>query len=50
MADTLQAMLDGELETHLGYPKHQAGLKPTPNRRSGRYPKQVTATARPRGP
>ena len=49
MADTLQAMLDGELETHLGYPKHQAGLKPTPNRRNGRYPKQVTSTARPRG-
>ena len=26
-AETLQAMLDGELETHLGYPKHQAGPK-----------------------
>ena len=41
-AETLQAMLDSELETHLGYPKHQAGPKPTPNRRNGRYPKQVT--------
>ena len=38
LAETLQALLDGELETHLGYPKHQAGPKPTPNRRNGRYP------------
>ena len=30
-AETLQAMFGSELETHLGYPKHQAGPKPTPN-------------------
>ncbi len=41
-AETLQAMLDAELETHLGYPKHAIGPKPTANRRNGRYPKQVT--------
>ncbi len=41
-AETLQAMLDAELDTHLGYPKHAPGPKPTANRRNGRYPKQVT--------
>jgi len=41
-AETLQAMLDAELDTHLGYAKHATGPKPTANRRNGRYPKQVT--------
>lgn len=41
-AETLPAMVDGKLETHLSYPKHQAGPKPTPNRRNGRYSQHVT--------
>jgi putative transposase len=41
-AETLQTMRDAELDTHLGYPKHAPGPKPTANRRNGRYPKQVT--------
>ncbi len=39
LADTLQAMLDGELETHRVYPQDRAGPKPTPNRHNGRHPK-----------
>jgi len=43
LAETLQTMLDAELDTHLGYPKHAPGPKPTANRRNGRYPKTVTS-------
>lgn len=42
LAETRQAMVEGELETHRGCPKHQTVPQPTPNRRHGRRPKPVT--------
>ena len=35
-AETLQAMLEGELDSHLGYEKYAIGHKQTPNSRNGR--------------
>ena len=40
-AETLQAMLDGELET-VGLSQASGRPQATPNRRNGRYPKHVT--------
>ena len=38
---TLQAMLEGEMESHLGYPKGDAKSKQTENRRNGHGSKSV---------
>ena len=38
------AMLEGEMENHLGYSKHAKGGKWTENRRNGHYPKSVITT------
>lgn len=40
-AETLQTLLEGELDTHLGYAKYAIGDKPTANRRNGRSQKTV---------
>ena len=42
-AETLQAMLDGELDTHLGYPKYAIQRKQTRNSRNGHSKKTVTS-------
>ena len=42
-AETLQAMLDGELDTHLGYAKYAIQDKQTSNSRNGRSRKTLTS-------
>ena len=42
-AETLQAMLEGELNSHLGYEKYAIEQKQTPNSRNGR-PKKTLST------
>ena len=42
-ADTLQAMLDSELDTHLGYDKYAIQQKQTTNSRNGHSRKTVTS-------
>jgi len=37
----MEDMLQGELDGHLGYPKHDQSPKETENRRNGSYPKTV---------
>ena len=41
-AETLQAMLEGELNTHLGYEKYAIDHKQTPNSRNGRSKKTLS--------
>lgn len=40
-AETLQGMLEGEMDTHLGYQKHEDAKKATANRRNGHSSKSV---------
>lgn len=40
-AETLQGMLEGEMDTHLGYQKHEDAKKETANRRNGHSAKTV---------
>lgn len=42
-AETLQEMLEAELDTHLGYEKHEVKAKMTPNSRNGRSKKTVVS-------
>lgn len=41
-AETLQAMLEGELDSHLGYEKYAIGHKQTPNSPGGRSRKTLS--------
>ena len=41
-AETLQALLDRELDSHLGYEKYAIGHKQTPNRPGGRSKKTLS--------
>jgi transposase-like protein len=40
-AGTMEDLLEAELGEHLGYEKHEAGVKPTTNRRNGSHPKTI---------
>ena len=40
-AETLQGMLEAEMDTHLGYDKHEDSKKETTNRRNGHSFKSV---------
>lgn len=42
-AETLQEMLEAELDTHLGYEKHEVKAKITPNSRNGKSKKTVVS-------
>ena len=42
-AETLQEMLEAELDTHLGYEKHEVKAKVTPNSRNGKSKKTVVS-------
>ncbi|MEX3615464.1 IS256 family transposase [Paenibacillus glucanolyticus] len=42
-AETLQEMLEAELDTHLGYEKHEVKTKMTPNSRNGKSKKTVVS-------
>jgi transposase-like protein len=42
-AETIQEMLEAEMETHLGYAKHDAAAKATPNSRNGKSKKTVVS-------
>jgi len=42
-AETLQEMLEAEMDTHLGYEKHDAKAKITPNSRNGKSRKTVVS-------
>lgn len=42
-AETLQEMLEAELDTHLGYEKHEVKAKMTPNNRNGKSKKTVVS-------
>ncbi|MNM75990.1 Transposase, Mutator family [compost metagenome] len=42
-AETLQEMLEGEMDTHLGYEKHEVKAKMTPNSRNGKSKKTVVS-------
>lgn len=42
-AETLQEMLEAELDTHLGYEKHEIKAKMTPNSRNGKSKKTVVS-------
>ncbi|PAD71149.1 IS256 family transposase, partial [Paenibacillus campinasensis] len=42
-AETLQEMLEAELDTHLGYEKHEVKAKMTPNSRNGKSKKSVVS-------
>ncbi|MDB5053216.1 MAG: transposase, partial [Bacilli bacterium] len=42
-AETLQEMLEGELDTHLGYDKHDTKNKQTTNSRNGKSKKTVVS-------
>lgn len=50
-AETIQEMLEAEMETHLGYEKHDVKAKETPNSRNGKSRKLWSAsTANKRSP
>ncbi|MNE08538.1 Transposase, Mutator family [compost metagenome] len=42
-AETLQEMLEAEMDTHLGYEKHEVKAKMTPNSRNGKSKKTVVS-------
>ncbi|CAG7658649.1 hypothetical protein PAECIP111802_07111 [Paenibacillus allorhizosphaerae] len=42
-AETLQEMLEAEMDTHLGYTKHDTKTKTTTNSRNGKSKKTVTS-------
>ncbi|MEK8129434.1 IS256 family transposase [Paenibacillus filicis] len=42
-AETLQEMLEAEMDTHLGYAKHDVQNKKTSNSRNGKSKKQITS-------
>ncbi|GIP56184.1 MULTISPECIES: IS256 family transposase [Paenibacillus] len=42
-AETIQEMLEAELDTHLGYEKHEVKAKVTPNSRNGKSKKTVVS-------
>lgn len=42
-AETIQEMLEAELDTHLGYEKHEVKAKTTPNSRNGKSKKTVVS-------
>lgn len=42
-AETIQEMLEAEMETHLGYAKHDVTAKTTPNSRNGKSKKTVVS-------
>jgi len=42
-AETIQEMLEAEMDTYLGYEKHDVGSKATANRRNGRSKKSVVS-------
>ncbi|MFR9709538.1 IS256 family transposase [Paenibacillus sp. MB22_1] len=42
-AETLQEMLEAELDTHLGYEKHEVKAKMTPNSRNGKSKKTMVS-------
>jgi len=42
-AETLQEMLEAEMDTHLGYEKHEVKAKMTPNSRNGKSKKNVVS-------
>lgn len=42
-AETLQEMLEAEMDTHLGYEKHEVKAKLTPNSRNGKSKKTVVS-------
>lgn len=42
-AETLQEMLEAEMDTHLGYEKHDVQNKQTPNSRNGKSKKKITS-------
>ena len=42
-AETIQEMLEAEMETHLGYAKHDVTAKVTPNSRNGKSKKTVVS-------
>lgn len=42
VAPTIQAMLEAEMENHLGYKKHESAGDNTGNSRNGYYPKTIT--------
>lgn len=44
MADTIQSMLEAEIEDKLGYSKHDYKNKDTSNTRNGYYPKTINST------
>lgn len=44
MADTVQSMLEAEIEDELGYSKYDYQNKETSNSRNGYYPKTITAS------
>lgn len=44
MADTVQSMLEAEIEDELGYSKYDYKNKDTSNTRNGYYPKTINST------
>lgn len=42
-AETLQEMLEGEMDAHLGYQKHEMQKKQTSNSRNGKSKKNITS-------
>ncbi|WP_310551136.1 IS256 family transposase [Paenibacillus glufosinatiresistens] len=42
-AETIQEMLEAELDTHLGYEKHEVKAKMTPNSRNGKSKKNIVS-------
>lgn len=46
MADTVQSMLEAEIEDELGYSKYDYKNKDTSNTRNGYYPKTINSTNR----
>lgn len=42
-AETIQEMLEAEMDTHLGYEKHETKAKATPNSRNGKSKKTVVS-------
>ncbi|RJE90439.1 IS256 family transposase [Paenibacillus sp. 1011MAR3C5] len=42
-AETIQEMLEAEMDTHLGYEKHDVKVKSTPNSRNGKSKKTVVS-------
>ncbi|MDF9848131.1 transposase-like protein [Paenibacillus sp. PastM-2] len=43
-AETIQEMLEAEMDTHLGYGKHEVKAKLTPNSRNGKSRKTVVVS------